>query len=131
MDFDILHEANFLLYAAKFYDNPHCYETSEFYDDLNRFKYLKRLLNKYVEGGELRERLVLNHIMIIYNVFGVEPATRMLFLKLRGYEKYLKPFLIKLAFMPEFVRGIGLENKLIINSDIPMDQGIVEVLRKI
>ena len=134
--FDQLHEANFQLYAAKYYDNPHCFDMSEFVDDMNRFKYLKRLFNKYTESGELRERLILNHLVVIYNVWGsssvgTEPATRMLFLRLQGYEQYLKPFLIYLSYLPEKVTGIGLENKSTNCSDIPMDQNIINVLRKI
>ena len=65
-----LDDTNFMLYAAAHYDNPQCYDTDEFYDDLKRFKYLKRLLNRYKETGELKERLILNHLTVIYNVFG-------------------------------------------------------------
>ena len=128
---DKLDESNFFLYAAKHYDNPYCYDTIEFYDDLNRFKYLKRLFSRYQETGELKERLILNHIIVLYNLFGVEPTTRMLFLKLRGFDHYLKPFLVLLNYMPEIVRSIGIEGKDIISSDIRMDQNIVEKLRKI
>jgi hypothetical protein len=126
-----LDESNFLLYAAKHYDNPHCFETLEFYDDLNRFKYIKRLFNRYEEAGELKERLVLNHLTVLYNVFGAEPATRMLFLKLRGYYHYLKPFLVLMGTMPDVVYNIGIENKNIVSSDIPMESDIVDVLRHI
>jgi len=70
MMFEKLDETNFVLYAAKHYDNPHCYDTLEFYDDLNRFKYLKRLFNRYEETGELKDRLIINHLTIIYNIFG-------------------------------------------------------------
>ena len=128
---DKLDESNFFVYAAKHYDNPYCYDTIEFYDDLNRFKYLKRLFSRYQETGELKERLILNHIIVLYNLFGVEPTTRMLFLKLRGFDHYLKPFLVLLNYMPEIVRSIGIEGRDIISSDIRMDQNIVEKLRKI
>ena len=128
---DKLDESNFFVYAAKHYDNPYCYDTIEFYDDLNRFKYLKRLFSRYQETGELKERLILNHIIVLYNLFGVEPTTRMLFLKLRGFDHYLKPFLVLLNYMPEIVRSIGIEGKDILSSDIRMDQNIVEKLRKI
>jgi len=126
---DTLDESNFILYAAKHYNNQHCVDTDEFYDDLKRFKYLKRLFGKYEDSGELRERLILNHLIILYNVFGSE-ATRMLFVKLDMYYPYLKPFLVLLNFMPDRV-VIGLDNKTIFSSDIPMDAHIVEVLRKI
>jgi hypothetical protein len=126
-----LDETNFLLYAAKYYDNPHCYDTLEFYDDLNRFKYIKRLFNRYEETGELKERLIINHLTVLYNIFGAEAATRLLFLKLRGHYHFLKPFLVLMGYMPDVVRCIGIEGKHIINSDIPMDEKIVEILRKI
>lgn len=128
MPFEKLDESNFILYAAKHYDNPQCLDTEEFYDDLKRFKYLKRLFGKYDETGELRERLIINHLIVLYNVFGIH-ATRMLFLKLEPYYVYLKPFLVLLNYMPDKVI-IG-ENKTIYSSDIPMDKNIIEVLRKI
>ena len=128
---DKLDEANFFLYAAKHYENPYCYDTLEFYDDLNRFKYLKRLFSRYEETGELKERLILNHIIVLYNIFGVEATTRMLFLKLRGSYQVLKPFLVFLNYMPDVVRHIGIEGKDIISSDIIMDEVIVDKLRQI
>jgi hypothetical protein len=128
---DKLDETNFLLFAAKHYDNPHCYDTLEFFDDLNRFKYIKRLFNRYEEVGELKERLIINHLTVLYNVFGAEPATRMLFLKLRGYYHCLKPFLVLMGYMPDVVYSIGIENKNIISSDIPLEQNIIDVLREI
>ena len=131
MNVEKLDETNFLLYAAKHYDNPSCFDTLEFYEDLNRFKYLKRLFSRYDETGELKERLILNHIIVIYNLFGIEASTRMLFFKLKGYHHYLKPFIVLLGYMPEVVRNIGVENKTYRSSDIPMDEAIVELLRKI
>lgn len=128
---DKLDETNFLLYAAKHYDNPHCYDTLEFYDDLNRFKYLKRLFNRYVEEKDLRERLIINHLIIIYNVFGVEAATRLLFLKLDGYYHILKPFLVLMNYMPDVIHNIGYQGKDIFSSNIEMDPHIVKVLRSI
>ena len=124
-------ETNFLLYAAKNYDNPSCFDTLEFYEDLNRFKYIKRLFSRYEETGDLKERLILNHIIVLYNVFGVPATTRMLFFKLNKYYNYLIPFLVFLNYCPDRVSGIGLEGKTIIPSDIPMDQAIVTALRKI
>lgn len=129
MPLEKLDESNFILYAAKHYNNPQCIDTEEFYDDLKRFKYLKRLFGKYEETGELRERLILNHLIILYNVFGIH-ATRMLFLKLDPYYPYLKPFLVLLNFMPDMII-IGSDNKIIYSADIPMDQHIINVLRNI
>jgi hypothetical protein len=128
---DKVDEFNFLLYAAKHYDNPQCYDTVEFYDDLKRFKYIKRLLNRYVEEGDLKERLILNHIIILNNVFGPTATVKMLFLKCKGMEIYLKSFLVFLNLLPEKVENIGIENRTINTKDIPLDQKILEELRKI
>lgn len=125
-----LDESNFLLFAARHYDNPQCFDTIEFYEDLKRFKYIKRLFNRYLEEGELKERLILNHIVVLFNLFGVQPAIKMLFLKCKGQESLLAPFLIALNNLPERVEGIGVENRTIITSDIPLDFTIVNALRK-
>ena len=126
MQYEKLDDDNFVLYAAKHYDNAQCHDTEEFLDDLKRFKYIKRLFGKYEESGELRERLILNHIITLYNVFGNE-ATKLLFVKLKGYYHYLKPFLVLLNRMPDTV-DIGYT---IYSSDIVMDKYIIDVLRKI
>jgi hypothetical protein len=131
MQIEKLDETNFLLYAAKHYDNPSCFDTLEFYEDLNRFKYLKRLFSRYEETGELKERLILNHIIVIYNLFGIDASTRMLFFKLKEYYPLLKPFLVFLNYCPDRVSGIGIDNKTIYTSDVQMDPIIVEALRKI
>lgn len=123
-----LDESNFLLYAAKYYDNPSCTTTDEFIEDLNRFKYIKRLLNRYELTGELKDRLIMNHLIILYNMFG-EATTKMLFYKLKGQLKFIKPFLILIGRMPEIVHG--LSDGVIRTSDIPMDENIVKILRKI
>lgn len=126
-----LDPSNFLLYAAKHYDNPQCFDTIEFYEDLKKFKYIKRLINRYVEDGDLKERLILNHIVVLFNLFGVHPTIRMLFVKCEGLESYLAPFLIALNSMPEKIENIGILNKTIYASDIVLDQTIVKALRKI
>lgn len=95
-----LGESTFLLYAAKHYDNPHCHDVSEFEEDLKRFQYLRKLFGRYKQFGDLKERLILNHLIIIYNCFGTN-ATNMLFMKLDEYHEYLKPFVEYLNFMPE------------------------------
>jgi hypothetical protein len=130
MNFDKVDDTNFLLYAAKHYDNPQYYDTLEFYDDLNRFKYLKRLFNRYEESGELKERLILNHLIVLYNMFG-SATTKLLFFKLDGYYRYLKPFLILLNQMPDVIHGIGIENKTVRSTDIESDENIVKILGKI
>jgi hypothetical protein len=130
MNFDYLNDDNYVLFAAKHYNNPQCYSLDEFNEDLKRIKYLKKLFSRYEKSGELKERLILNHIIIIYNVFGVEASTKLLFYKLYKYKQYLKPFLVLLKCMPEVVYGINKE-ETIRSSDIPMDILIVEKLRNI
>jgi hypothetical protein len=131
MHTDKLDETNFMLYAAKHYDNPSCFDTLEFYEDLNRFKYIKRLFSRYEETGELKERLILNHIIILYNLFGVPATTRLLFFKLKGFYHCLVPFLLMLNYLPDKVHGIGLSGKTITTSDIILDPGVVHALREI
>ena len=123
----ILSENTFLLYAAKYYDNPQCSAYEEFEEDLKRFQYLKRLFNRYEHTGELKERLILNHIIVLYNCFGVN-TTNMLFMKLEESQATLKPFVIQLNFMPEFIE---YNNKRILSSDISMDPIVVQTLRRI
>lgn len=127
---DVVNEENFVVYAAKHYDNPQCYDTEEFLDDLKRFKYIKRLFNRFEITGDLKERLILNHIMVLYNLFG-DQATVLLFVKLRGYYTFLKPFLVLINRMPDRVRGVMTADNVIYNSDIAMDPKVVEALRKI
>jgi len=93
-------DENFTLWAAKCYRNPQCFSTSEFESDLNRIKYIRKLFNKFNESGEMKTRLILNHIVILYNLFGLE-ATRLLWFKLKDYGSLLKPFLEFLGYLPE------------------------------
>jgi len=101
---NVLTESSFLLYAANHYTALH-FNEADFMEDTNRFKYLKRLLNKYKESGDLKERLILNHIIVIYNVFDAPSATKMLFFKLKDHQAYLKPFLLFLGYLPKTVSG--------------------------
>jgi len=125
----ILTNKTFTLFAARYYDNPNCEGVDEFNEDLQRFKYVKRLFTKYLATGEIKERLVLNHIVVLYNLFGVE-CTRMLFLKMDGQWSVLTPFLQKLEYLPERVYDVG-KHHIIETSQIPMDSEIVERLRNI
>lgn len=126
---DVLTEENFLLYAAKYYDNPSCVDVAEFEDDLNKFKYLKRLLTKYQESGELKERLILNHLIGLSNVFGPHATVKMCLLKTQGQWHVLKPFLVYLGYMPDVVYNVGSE-KVIRNSSIPLDVNVIKKLRE-
>jgi hypothetical protein len=121
---------NFLIYAAKHYDNPQCHSTEEFVDDLKRIKYIKKLLTKYVESGELKDRLILNHLIILNNVFGAIHLPRILFLKMGDQFQYIKPFLILLEILPAKIYNIS--NIEFIDLDtIPLDEKIVKKLREI
>jgi len=130
MIFDDLNEKNFLLYTMKEYNNPQCTEVEEFNDDLKKIKYIKRLLNQYVSEGVLKERLLLNHIIIFYNVFPPAAATRILFFKIEErFWPILKPFLFYLKLMPED-KIESIMGKEIRTNEILMDQGVIDSLRK-
>lgn len=97
-----LNNDNYLLFAMKHYENPQCENIDEFHDDLNRTKYLKRLFKKYQNSKILKERLILNHLIIFNNVFGVENSSRILFFKIEEeYHSVLKTFLVYLNCLPE------------------------------
>ena len=121
-----LSEKNFVMYAMKLYNNPQAVDMDEFHEDLNRIKYVKRLLRRYKKTGILRERLILNHIIILSNVFSVEGACRMLFLKM-DEDLYceLKTFLVFLEYIKEDEsNGIDWDS-------IALDNKIITVLRSI
>jgi hypothetical protein len=121
-----LTDNNFLVYAMHHYDNPQCHSIDEFEEDLKRFLYLKKLFLRYKKHGELRERLILNHIIVLYNLFG-DVLTGMLFFKIeKEYWSELTTFLIYLNRMPDVVEEYGI--KL---SDIAIDPIVVSALRKI
>ena len=126
--FDDLNEENFMMYAMKSYTSPHCV-MSEFEGDIKRTKYLKRLFRRYKVTKTLKERLILN-IILLNNVFGPEVTSRILFYRIdeRDYD-ILKTFLIYLNLLPEVIRGINGRN--IKTSDIPVDMNIAEILRRI
>lgn len=119
--FETLSDDNFLLYAAKHYYKPTAADVEEFYDDLKRFTYIKRQLHRYASSGELPERLLLNHFIVIFNVYGIEAALKMLEFKIdKKYWPVIKPFLLFLKY---------IKNDQYI--DIKMDQHVVDKLRKI
>ena len=119
--FEDLNEENFTLFAIRHYDNPQCTSTEEFYEDIRRFRYLKRLLKRYHRTGELRERLILNHLIILSNVFGVSNAIKMLQYKIDDeYWPVLKTCLLYLDYVDE-------EWEV----EIPLDDEAVKRMRKI
>lgn len=123
---NIVTDSNFFIYAAHHYDSPFP-NTEEFQEDLKRIVYIKRLFNIYMERGELKERLILNHLIILYNMFG-DSATPMLFLKLKGYESLLKTFLSYINRMPTVV--VGVENLILHSVHIPLNKSVWEILNK-
>ena len=125
-----LNDGNFLIYAAKCYDRPHILQ-QEFEDDLKRIKYVKRLLRKYRQTGDFKERLVLNHVIILSNVFGVEATVNMLFYRV-DQEDYplLKTLLIFLNYMPTNLK-VTFDKYYIRQEEIPVDLSIAERLRNI
>ena len=127
---DKLTDENFLIYCAKHYVNRQYSTTEEFIEDINRIKYIKKLLTRYTSGGDLKERLILNHIIILNNVFGPEALCKILFLKLENKMYCVKPFLILINILPDKIYDVGEHN--IIDTDlIDMDQNIINRLRKL
>jgi len=111
----------------KYYDNPQCTEISEFEEDMKRFQYLRKLFGRYRAESDLKERLILNHLIVIYNVFGLN-ATNMLFMRLHEYHEYLKPFVVYLNYIPQIITY----DDVVINTDsINSDFGIIERLKEI
>ena len=130
MKFDDLNEGNFLMFSMKEYNNIQCIDIEEFYDDLKKIKYIKRLFNIYLNDGQLKERLILNHLIVFYNVFPIQAGTRILFYKIEEhFWPMLKTFLIFLDRMPDKIESI--RGKTILSTDVKLDDGIVTRLRTI
>ena len=112
---------NIMMFAIKHYDNPQCEGEKEFYDDMKRFKYIKRLLRKHKDTGVLKERLLLNHIIVLNNLFGAEACVTLLLFKIQGeYWETLKSFLLFLNMIREDELNNVRENKF-----------VLEILRKL
>jgi len=112
---------NVMMFAIRHYDNPQCESEKEFHDDMKRFKYIKRLLRKNKETGVLKERLLLNHIIILNNLFGPEACVTLLLFKIqKEYWETLKSFLLFLNMIRDDELG-----------DINIDVKVLEILRKL
>ncbi|MDB4343181.1 hypothetical protein OAA26_00490 [bacterium] len=120
--FESINDSNFLVYAAQNYYNPTCIDIDEFNEDLKRFKYIKRLLTRYHSTDELSCTLILNHLIVIFNVFGIEAGLRMLEFRVFTDKSLpvLKPFLVHLK---------AIKNDKY--TGVTMDQYVVDKLRKI
>ena len=105
MKFDELNDDNYLLFAIKFYENPHAITREDFEDDLKKIKYVKRLLRRYTNTNVLKTHLILNHLTVLFNVFG-DAAVPLLFFNLeRDLWSSIKSFLVFLHKLPEFPRS--------------------------
>jgi hypothetical protein len=121
-----LNEANFLIYAMHHYDNTQCYSLAEFEDDLKKFLYLKKLISRYKNNGDLKERLILNHIIVLYNLFG-DATTKLLFYKVdEECWDILVTFLVYLNRMPEYIPDYDIRL-----SEIILDERVISTLRNI
>ena len=114
MRFNDLTNGNYMMYALLHYDNPHCKDIKEFFEDIKRIHYIRRLLKRHISDGVLKERIILNHLITFYNVFETESATRILFFKVeKEYHPALKTFLIYINKMPEDMHNITLDEKVV------------------
>ena len=123
MKFDELNESNYIMFAIKHYNNPQAVTQEDFYDDMKRFKWIKRLLNKYKNSGELNVHLLLNHFIILYNIFG-EATTPLLFFRIdRDLWNILKTFLVYLQRIPEYPHSAF--------HDIEVDKKCLKILNEV
>ena len=122
---DILSDEEFLIFSLRHYDNPQCESLEEFYEDLDRIKYLKRLLNRLDGDLQQRNRLILNHIIILTNVFGMVPANRILFFRMEeNYHKYLKTYLQYLNLLALSIPEVNIDS-------IQVDMELLKELERI
>ena len=123
MKFDELNEENYIIFAIKHYENPQAVTQEDFFEDMKRFKWIKRLLNKYKNTGELNNHLIINHFMVLYNVFG-EATTPLLFYKInKELWGVLKTFVMYLGRLPEYPKSTI--------HDIPIDIECLKTLNQI
>lgn len=123
---ELISDKNFIRRALKAYDNPHCVSLEEFEADLQKFGYIKKIITIYDQTGEINERLLLNHIIICFNLFGEEALIFLLFRVVREHWNHLFPFLILLNRLPEYIDELNLRT-----SDISLDHTLIERLRQI
>lgn len=123
MKFDELNEDNYILFAIKYYDNPQAISQDDFFEDLSRFKYIKKLLRRYVKSGELKTTLLINHFIIVFNIFN-DAALPLLFFKIeRDLWSSMKTFLLYLNRIPEYPKSFL--------DDIPIDENCLEILESL
>lgn len=128
--YEKLNNENFTIYAAKNYTNPQCLSTDEFNEDLIRIKYIKKLITRYIEKKDLKERLILNHIIVLNNVFNTTQLCKMLYLKMKYDFEYIMPFLLYLNILPDKLYNVGNEHIVYLEYLKP-NKEITEALKKI
>lgn len=124
-----LTDKNYLLYCSKYYDNPAAVEYDEFIEDLNRIKYIKKLLTRFKTNNELNERLILNHLIILSNIFDRQVLAKIIWLKLSDQLDMIKPFMIALGILPNLIYNVNGKNYN--TDDITADIEITKILRDI
>ena len=123
MKFDELNEDNYILFAIKYYDNPQAVTQDDFFEDLNRFKYIKKLLRRYVKSGELKTSLLINHFIIVFNIFN-DAALPLLFFKIeKELWSSMKTFFVYLNRIPEYPKSFL--------NDIPIDKNCLKILESL
>ena len=127
---ETLNDENFISYCALYYDNPQCHGDDEFLEDLMRLKYIKKLCTRFLESGDLKERLILNHIIVLSNTFPPMALCKIFWLKMPEYLPLIKPFLIFLDVLPDRIYNVK-ETIEIDTTLVAMDQKIITNLRKI
>lgn len=127
----ILTEQNFIIYAAQNYLNPNCEDLEEFNEDLNRIKYLKKLFNVYENKEELNLNLIMNHLIIMYNMFEARACTRMLFFRLPEYSSYLKSILCFTGHLPDVLYNLGEDGTIIEMDAVPYNSIIFNKMKEI
>lgn len=129
--FDTIDESNFLLIAAKSYNNQSCTDILEFYEDLEKFKHIKKIIKRYKKLKRINIRLYLNHFISLYNVFDGPALTGMICLRFYNDLEYIKPVLELLGFWKETLGPIGMRKEYIKSSEVVSDEFIVSELKKI
>lgn len=130
-DHEFLSNENFILYCARYYDNINCHHEKEFFDDLDRIRYIKNILTRSLTTGTLKVNVILNHIIVLSNMFGPYHLPRILYLKFPDEMSRIKPFLIMLKISPKEIVNVGKKLSVIDFDAIPLDKHVVEELRKI
>ena len=119
MNFSELTQGNYMMFALLHYDNPHCKDIKEFFEDIKRLHYIRRLFKRYNEDNVLKERLIINHLVTFYNVFDNKAATRILFYKVeKEFHPILKTFLV-------YLNRLSLDQY----TEISLDNNIIDKLR--